>query len=67
MKKAVLEGTGIDLGNGHAVIEYIAPWGRPVANWTAAWEEEDQAEINELKNKLVERFGEERAERIAGL
>ena len=26
-----------DLGNGHAVIEYPAPWGRPVARWTPAW------------------------------
>ncbi len=66
LKKAVLEGKGIDLGNGHAVIEYVAPWGRPVAQWTPAWPEEDREEIEELKNKLVERFGEERAERIAG-
>ena len=65
VKKVVLEGTGKDLGNGHAVIEYKAPWGRPVAYWTGAWEEEDKEEINELKNKLVERFGEERAERIS--
>ena len=63
--KVVLEGKGTDLGNGHAVIEYKAPWGRPVAHWTPAWEEEDREEINDLKNKLINRFGEERAERIA--
>ena len=67
LKKAVLEGKGIDLGNGHAVIEYIAPWGRPVAKWTAAWPEEDRAEIDELKNKLVERFGEEEQSELQGI
>ena len=65
LTKVVLEGKGIDLGNGHAVIEYKAPWGRPVAHWTPAWDEEDRQEINDIKNKLISRFGEERAERIA--
>lgn len=26
-----------DLGNGHAVIEYASPWGRPVARWVPSW------------------------------
>ena len=64
-KKVKLEGTGTDLGNGHAVMEYTAPWGRPVAYWTAAWDEEDKEEIDDLKKDLVKRFGEERADRIA--
>jgi p-cumate 2,3-dioxygenase subunit alpha len=64
-KKVKLEGTGKDLGNGHAVMEYTSPWGRPVAYWTAAWDEEDKKEIEEIKKDLVERFGEERADRIA--
>ena len=39
--------------------------GKTSSNWTPAWEEEDREEIDEIKNKLVKRFGEERAERIA--
>ncbi|MDS9471414.1 Rieske 2Fe-2S domain-containing protein [Sporosarcina pasteurii] len=64
-KNVKLEGIGKDLGNGHAVMEYTSPWGRPVARWTPAWDEEDKKEIDEIKQKLVERFGEERADRIA--
>ncbi|MDI4707133.1 aromatic ring-hydroxylating dioxygenase subunit alpha, partial [Pseudoalteromonas shioyasakiensis] len=37
LKRVKLEGRGIDLGNGHAVIEYVAPWGRPIAQWTPIW------------------------------
>jgi len=65
MKKVVLEGKGIDLGNGHAVIEYQAPWGRPIAYWTPGWDEKDKEEIDGIKEQLIERFGEERADRIA--
>lgn len=54
-----------DLGNGHAVVEYTAPWGRPVANWVPAWGEESKPEIDALYNRLVEKFGEQRAQRIA--
>ncbi|HEX8077579.1 MAG TPA: aromatic ring-hydroxylating dioxygenase subunit alpha [Chthoniobacterales bacterium] len=58
-------GAGIDLGNGHAVLEYNAPWGRPVAQWIPAWGEEGKAETDRLYAGLVERYGEERANRIA--
>lgn len=54
-----------DLGNGHAVVEYTAPWGRPVANWVPAWGEERKPEIDAAYQRLVERHGEERANRIA--
>ena len=36
------------LGNGHAVIEYASPWGRPIARWVPSWGEE--------KRELVERI-----------
>lgn len=56
-----------DLGHGHAVIEYAAPWGRPVASPVPAWGEEGARETNEFKRRLMDRFGPERAERIATL
>ena len=28
-----VDGISRDLGNGHAVLEYLAPWGRPIAKW----------------------------------
>ncbi|WP_454644820.1 aromatic ring-hydroxylating oxygenase subunit alpha [Bradyrhizobium liaoningense] len=58
-------GRGYDLGNGHAVIEGQAPWGRPVADWIPAWGEEGKKEIDRIYARLVDRFGEERAFRIA--
>lgn len=58
-------GAGIDLGNGHAVIEYEAGWGRPIARWVAEWGEEGKREIEAIKARLVERFGEERADKIS--
>jgi p-cumate 2,3-dioxygenase alpha subunit len=54
-----------DLGNGHAVIEYGAPWGRPVAKPVAAWGEEGERTTAEIRAALTARFGEERANRIA--
>ena len=38
-------GFGYDLGNGHAVLEYVAPWGRPVAQWIPGWGEAGKTEI----------------------
>ena len=60
-------GFGYDLGNGHAVLEYSAPWGRPVAQWISAWGEKGRAEIDAIYNNLVRRHGEERAKRISKL
>ena len=54
-----------DLGNGHAVIEYGAPWGRPVAKPVAAWGEQGEADTADLRAGLEKRFGKERADRIA--
>ncbi|BBD79750.1 aromatic ring-hydroxylating oxygenase subunit alpha [Aerosticca soli] len=58
-------GVGRDLGNGHAVIEYSAPWGRPIGQWIPAWGESGKAEIERIVAGLTKRFGEERAKRIA--
>ncbi|WP_054706161.1 aromatic ring-hydroxylating dioxygenase subunit alpha [Bacillus sp. JCM 19041] len=65
LKKVKLEGKGVSLGNGHAVIEYIAPWGRPVAQWTPIWDEDLKKDMEEIKVNLVKKYGEERADRIA--
>jgi p-cumate 2,3-dioxygenase alpha subunit len=58
-------GQAVKLGNGHAVIEYSAPWGRPVAKWEPLFGEESHAEIDRLRAELVDRYGEERAHKMA--
>ncbi|HVZ45805.1 MAG TPA: aromatic ring-hydroxylating dioxygenase subunit alpha [Ramlibacter sp.] len=58
-------GKALDLGNGHAVIEYLAAWGRPVAHWTPSLGEDRKPELDAVMRKLVQRHGPERAERIA--
>lgn len=60
-----LAGDAYDLGNGHAVIEYTAPWGRPVAQWIPMWGEDGKREIDTVYAELVERLGAEKAEKIA--
>src|SRR5699024_10290143 len=65
LKRVKLEGRGVDLGNGHAVMEYVAPWGRPVAQWTPIWDEDLKRDMEKMKARLVERFGEEQTDRIA--
>ncbi len=58
-------GTCVDLGNGHAAIEYVAPWGRPVAQWVPQWGEDGRVAVAQLMADLVTRHGAQRAERIA--
>lgn len=60
-----LEGIARDLGNGHGVAEYSGPWGRPIAQWIPAWGEEGKQRLDAIYQKLVARFGTERADRIA--
>ncbi len=60
-----IEGQAHDLGQGHAVVEYTAPWGRPVAQAVPAWGEEAGREVAASYARLVERFGAERARRMA--
>jgi p-cumate 2,3-dioxygenase alpha subunit len=54
-----------DLGNGHAVIEYGSPWGRPIARWVPSWGEDKREVIGRLRQGLIQRFGEERGLRMA--
>ena len=54
-----------DLGNGHAVIQGPAPWGRPVAQWIPAWGEQGKADIAKIYAELEQRVGAARAEQIA--
>jgi p-cumate 2,3-dioxygenase subunit alpha len=56
-----------DLGNGHAVIEYPSPWGRPMARWTPAWGEDKRELIEIQRARLVQTFGEDRGLRMAEL
>ena len=60
-----LSGVARNLGNGHALVEYTAPWGRPIANWVPLWGEDGKAEIDAVYAELQARVGAERAERIA--
>jgi p-cumate 2,3-dioxygenase alpha subunit len=60
-----LHGRGYSLGNGHAVIEYWSPWGRPVARWAPQMGEAAKPDIEQTKQDLIERHGRDRAERIS--
>ena len=53
------------LGNGHAVIEYQAPWGRPVARWAPTFGPEARREIDAICASLCAHHGEQRGNRIA--
>ena len=58
-------GIGKDLGNGNAVIDNVNFRGRPVASWISIYGEEAKPAVEAAKAELVERLGEERAERVA--
>jgi p-cumate 2,3-dioxygenase alpha subunit len=60
-----VDGIGRSLGNGHAVIEYRAPWGRPIAKWEKLYGDAARPEMDAMRGRLVERYGEERATRMA--
>jgi p-cumate 2,3-dioxygenase alpha subunit len=60
-----IQGTARDLGNGHAVIEYTAPFGRPIAKWEPLFGEDARDDITRIRAQLVARFGEARAVRMA--
>jgi p-cumate 2,3-dioxygenase alpha subunit len=60
-----LHGRGYALGNGHGVVEYWSPWGRPVARWVPQMGEQARIEIESTRGELERRHGSERAERIA--
>ncbi len=54
----------VDLGNGHAVIEYQAGWGRPIADWVEPFGKERKPHFEEVRRRFNERFGPERSRRI---
>jgi p-cumate 2,3-dioxygenase alpha subunit len=60
-----LPGRALDLGHGHAVIEYEAPWGRPVAKWAPAFGEALRGRLEQKRERLEALFGRSRAHRIA--
>ena len=59
-----LEQHARDLGNGHAVIEWPTPYGRPVAHWHPMFGEETKDEIAQIEAEIMARVGEERGNRI---
>ena len=62
---ATQRGYGLGLGNGHGVFEIELNSGRPVAQWIPPFGEEAKPKIEALKDELVKRLGNARAERIA--
>lgn len=65
MEKDSLVGEGRDLGNGHAVMEYYSAWPRPVGKWIEGYGEEAKEIIENNIKTLEEKFGPDRAHRIA--
>ena len=55
----------LSLGNGHAVAISGGSAGRTVAHWHPLLGEDTKEEVTRIRERLVERFGEERAYRIA--
>lgn len=60
-----MKGECVDLGNGHSVVERDAPHGRPIAKWIALWGDEAKIEIERIYARLVDRFGEDEAKKMA--
>jgi p-cumate 2,3-dioxygenase alpha subunit len=60
-------GAAKDLGNGHAVIEFRAPWGRPISRWVPSMGEEAKPQMEAQRARLEQLYGKERADRIAGM
>lgn len=56
-----VSGRGVALGNGHAVVQFKAGWGRPVARWEPSWGEAERERLAALRARTVERLGEEHA------
>ncbi len=65
MVRGKVVGRSIDLGNGHAVVERQASYGRPIAQWIPMWGEEARVEIEAIRARLAARYGEERAHRMS--
>jgi p-cumate 2,3-dioxygenase alpha subunit len=61
---APVEQKAVDLGNGHAVLEYQSAWGRPIAHWVPPFGEHRKLHFEELRRRFDDRFGPERGRRI---
>ena len=59
------DGRARALGTGHAVAELEASYARPVARWDPTFGDDAKPEIEAIRSRLVDRFGEERTYRIA--
>lgn len=59
------EARAYDLGNGHAVVDYPAPFPRAVARWHPIYGEDAKGELQAIRDELTDRCGEERAHRMA--
>ncbi len=53
------------LGNGHCVAQTTAANGRPIAHWHPLFGEDTREEIAEVRQQLVEAYGEDRAYQMA--
>jgi len=60
-------GEGKDLGNGHGVMQSVAPWGRPIAQWIPTFGEACKPDIERMHDYLLQKFGEERGHTISQL
>ena len=58
-------GRARSLGNGHCVSENIARNGRPIAHWHPLFGEDAREPMARVRQRLVEKYGEERAYRMA--
>jgi p-cumate 2,3-dioxygenase alpha subunit len=59
------EARAYDLGNGHAVVDYPAPFPRAIARWHPIFGEDAKDEIQAIRDELEHRHGGERAYRMA--
>lgn len=62
---ALGSGGGLDLGNGHAVIESLAAWAKPTY-WEPFFGDAARPEVEAKHDRLISRYGSERGQRIAG-
>ena len=60
-----LPGRARALGNGHCVIESAARNGRPIAHWHPLYGEAAREPMARVRQRLVEKYGEERTYRMA--
>ena len=58
-------GQGFDLGNGHATMESVAAWAKPTY-WEPFYGDAARPEVEAKRARLIDRYGAERGERIAG-